>query len=272
MYKRTLAVILLIGLIICIIQCSSSTGPEDDADSELNKLLNLTPRVDREAELAALWLSGDLVAPESLYLQIRDAYSQIRSEYNSFFLIQRRIGFEMQETESHIILHLDNNGVDLIRAGTHSDFNKLNQQLRTTELDTSNINNSEDPYIEVYFNGRLNPDRLIEYYQDVNFIISVEVPENSDPGSNFYPWYVDGELVFLLYNSGYPGYVNYKYEQYYYFKPDNDSYYFVGVFDLVDEVIPEWWDEIKYVRCAFMGLGDNACDAYDWLYQYGGEK
>ena len=218
--KNILVIIILLAGSLFILHCSSSTGPEDNGEAELQKLLDLTPRIDREAELAALWLSGDLVAPESLYLQIRDAFSQIRSEYYYFFLIARRVGFELREEESHLILHLNSAGVDLIRGGNYSDFNELNQNLHAVNIDTSNINNSEDPYIEIYFEGCLHPERLREYYQDLDGIIAAEAPDNGDPGSNFYPWYVEGELTFLLYNSGYPGYVDYKYEQYYYFKPD----------------------------------------------------
>ena len=264
---RTLAVIIL-GLVACLLQCSSSTGPKDDPNSAFQKLLDLTPRPDREAELAALWLSGELVAPESLYLQIRDAYSQIRSDYADVPLVSRGIEFAMREVEGNLIIDLNADAIARIRAGVFTEFDSLNTLLRIERVDTSGLSGSIYPHVKIYFKGRLHPRRLIEMYSQLDGVLYADTYRTQPPMSNFYPWYVDGELVFLLYYMGSPSFIMIDGEQYCYFKPDGNGYNLVGTFILKDLEIPEWWDEIKYAHCAFMGYDDEVCDIFNWFNQY----
>jgi len=260
-------IVILIGSVI-IMHCSSSTGPEPDNRTELEKLLELTPRIDREAELAAMWLSDELVAPESLYLAIRDGYSQIRSKYSQTIPKVEEAVFFYNRDVSTIRFYMTDEGLDEIRNGTYTSWDSLNEIFSLIEIDTSGILFTNYNSVKLIFNGRLNPDRLVEYYDSLD---GLEYATRSliytlfGSPQNFLPWIVDDKLVFLV-NTPEVFPMEGDGNHFWYFKYVDDNYELIGDFSVADSIWPEWWDEIRCAHINFNYYSMDYCDSIDYLY------
>ena len=256
-------ILILTAVSILIVYCSSSTGPEPDTRTELEKLLDQTPRIDREAELAAMWLSDDLVAPESLYLAVRDGYSRIRSKYSNDIPMVEEATFFYNRDVSAIRIFMTAEGLSEIRSGSYTAWDSLNEMLNLNGIDTSGIMYTSYSGVKLLFNGRLNPDRLEEYYdtlENVEYANRLLIYTIWDDPQNFLPWIVDGKLAFLV-STPIFGQMEFPDNQFWYFKYIDGDYEYIGTFESTDSDYPDWWDEIKCAHINFNNYRMNYCDS-----------
>ena len=257
-------ILILTAVGILLVHCSSSTGPEPDTRTELEKLLDQSPRIDREAELAAMWLSDDLVAPESLYLAVRDGYSRIRSKYSNTIPKVEETVFLYNRGISKIKLYMTDEAREQIRNGTYTSWDSLNELLPLINIDTLNISYQSVNCVELHFDKRLNPDRLAEYFTDLDGVSSVSRDIYYSPWNvpqNFLPWIVDGKLTFLVNTPIIGPITGIPYNHFWYFKTVDNDFEFIGDFETTDSIWPDWWDEIHCAHHNFTNYSMNYCDS-----------
>jgi len=176
--------LLFAGLPACADDRSIIAPPPDDC-AELCD----TPRENEEAEEAALWLSGQLVAPEDLYRIIRDDLTAIRAayldsipelaiEFTPWWLVSK-IGIDVTEETRQKLLAREPNAVD-----------SLNTVFRATHMDTFRL--KVEPFVVVYFEGRLHPERLSEIYDELTEVTLATPAIRCCDWDNVYPWRIDG--------------------------------------------------------------------------------
>ncbi len=132
---------------------------------------DLTPLEDETAELMALWLSDELVAPMDLYYQIKSDLDTIRSQFADS--LERwddelevsqypigpdwEIGFRLPWYHSQVIVKIkDTATLRLITTGGHHEWNKMMDSLRVVNVTESGFG----LFVHAYFLGRLNPGGL----------------------------------------------------------------------------------------------------------------
>lgn len=152
--RRHWLIILMLILLFCLVGgCSKSTKQED---------FELAPWVNVEAELIALCLSGQVVAPDSLSNQILSDLSTIRSTYGDDFKRVKQIGFRPPWIESCLIVSFDDTTAQQVANGEYHDWDELNQRYQVTKIDTTHVAHSG--YVKLYFENTLHPFRLGELY------------------------------------------------------------------------------------------------------------
>jgi hypothetical protein len=87
---------------------------------------SLTPRADAEAEEAALWLSGSLVAPEDLYIALLRDLSRIREQYGDSIPQLREVRYTPWEATNKISIKLLPEAYDQYTRGAYYDLDSLN--------------------------------------------------------------------------------------------------------------------------------------------------
>ena len=75
------------------IGCSKSTKTETGNDDTEKPPIDITPKENEEAELVALCLSGELIAPDSLYDDVLHDLTAIRAEFGDTIQALDGIGF-----------------------------------------------------------------------------------------------------------------------------------------------------------------------------------
>lgn len=271
----------LIGMIIVLvvgISYSETGNRNTDATNDLSELkrqLEQTPRPDKEAELAALWLSDEIVAPESLYQQIRDGLSIIRSEYSDWDAHKidpygkfdpYGMHFRYRVEESRIKIGFTDSIVAQIRRGSYTEWDSLNALYRVTEIDTSWFGkiNPNTGSVHLKFKGRLNPDSLVHYYSrldGINWIQIIPVPGDF---SNVFPWFVNHKLAFLFRDAWGDCPAGCMYSRFWYFKTEYTAFKFIGNFTAsYDSIAPQWWQEIKHAYCKFRGHSSETCHMWE---------
>jgi hypothetical protein len=201
-----------------------------------------TPRENAEAETAALWLSGDLIAPEDLYHAIRDDLAAIRGGHlDSVPQIATR--FFPPWVVTQLIVLPDDATWDKIRNGEPNAIDSLNVVFHATKLDSLRVSNL---LAIISFEGRLHPEKLAEIYAVQAGVIYAEPNGYCCDWDNVYPWEHDGHMTYLFRN----GYGDCPsgciYSDFWYFRRVDGQTEYVGAYSTEhDPVPPDWWDEAK---------------------------
>lgn len=210
--------------------------------------------LDREAEEAALWLSGELTAPTPLYETILSDLSAIRSEYPSNipyeyggpvrftpWWISSRVGLLVTtELKNKVVAHVPN------------PLDSLNTVMHGT-----NSGHFSGPYgslgwqTMVSFPGRLHPQRLAEIYKTVSGVNNAFVDGPIGDYSNVYPRpiYNGTTYLFRLGLGDCPA--GCEVSEFYYFRRVGGVTEFVGSFRTYADPYPAWWPEASAAYCTF---------------------
>jgi hypothetical protein len=138
MAKYWLITVLLVLLLCAVLSCSKSTRNEGcNGDAEVP--IDFAPKENEEAELAALCLSGELVASDSLYNQILSDLAAIRAAFGDTFEVVVRV------------------------SGEYHAWDDLNKYYQITTIRTS-LTPAYGAAV-LYFHGRLHPYRLGGVYR-----------------------------------------------------------------------------------------------------------
>ncbi|UCB53125.1 MAG: hypothetical protein JSV10_03320 [Candidatus Zixiibacteriota bacterium] len=233
--RVTLAAILVLSIII---SCSKSTRTECPLR---------TPKADREAELIALCLSGEIVAPDNLYRQVQRDLAAIRAAFGDTFELIRRIEFWPPWVPGRLMIGFYDSTVQQIRAGEYHGWDQLNEEYHVAEIDTGIL------YImgivTLVFRGRLHPYRLEEIYEGLPGAWAVSATGYVGDGPNVHPRQTMGGLTYLFRNGWGDcpaGCIN---NEYWYFVLEANDPVFVGYWpEYREERQPEWWSEARLNR------------------------
>ena len=142
-----------------------------------------TPRENSEAEEAAIWLSGSLVAPDTLYFTILTNLQRIRDGYGDDIPQLRTISFYSIWRSSAILVRLTSAAMDRYNNGQFRDLDSLNTALGLIEMEHMWQN-----LFLLTFKGRLNNKRLVEIYEPLPCILHAEPDGYGGDWPNVYPW------------------------------------------------------------------------------------
>ena len=245
---------------------NSGSVVQPDPTERIREFVAMTPRVDGEAELAALYLSKELVAPESLYSEMKEALRLIRANYwtdNSQF---REFKFYHRWGERGVFVPLNAGGVEAYRAGQHHDIDSITELLNGEVYDTLDY----EPFhpffplpdtaalgVSILFPGYLNIDSVVTMFQTLPTVGVLLHPHSYLPQlRNFYPWRLDdGRLSFLFADEWVGGDDPCNCNHYWYFRTGSNEVEFVGEFmDSLYNPKPAWWEEAKVGKDKYFGL------------------
>ncbi len=188
-YSKALAMALAL---LCALGCEDSAPIRP---GNIGPDAPLTPRENREAEEAALWLSGELIAPNALYEAIKDDLAAIREAYIDS-VPQLSIEFKPWWPSSKIGMNVTEEVRQMILRGEPTSIDSLNRVFRATRMDTFRLN--VGVWTIVYFEGRLHPERLAEIYEQLDGVTSAGSDSWLGDWSNVYPWRVENGISYLF--------------------------------------------------------------------------
>ncbi len=129
----------------------------------------LTPREDAEAEEAALWLSGSLVAPQELYELLVDDLALIRAGWGDSIPELNAISFQPYQPSNDLAVALYGDDYERFMQGEYNDLDSLNALFGATDV-TPWLFNS----LRITFSARYNVWRLAEVYMREHSVLWAE--------------------------------------------------------------------------------------------------
>jgi hypothetical protein len=232
--------------VVLVVSCGTedpaSVRSPDTGDSNIAD----TPRGNAEAEMAALWFAGKLVAPQEDYDAILEDLAAIRSEYLDS-IPKVAIEFFPPWEVTGLLAHFTHETWDKIRRHEPNVVDSLGTVFHATTLDTIAIGPSLLAVIR--FEGRLHPERLAEIYASFPEVLSAHPNSYCCDWSNVYPGMHDGHRTYLFrygYGDCPAGCID---SDLWYFRRVNGQTRYVGSY-LPGDPEPHWWQEarVDYVR------------------------
>jgi hypothetical protein len=247
-------ILFLLAVVMVLASCGNGDDVTGGSRPHHDANINDTPRDDGEAEEAALWLSGDLVAPQDLYDTIHDDLAAIRGEYRPT-IPSAANAFIAPCVVTELIVLPDDETWNKIRNGEPNAVDSLNTVFHATSLDSLVVSRT---YAVIGFKGRLHPERLADIYAAQAGVVNAQPNGRCCDWSNVYPWERDGVMTYLFRN-GYgdcpAGCIN---SDFWYFRRHNGQTEFVGTYSTEnDPSPPAWWDEAKVAYYTFRGFPMN---------------
>lgn len=235
---------LLMGIlsVFIICSCDSATAPKKKIPG-LSPVIDY-PRPDKEAEEAALWLSGELEAPEELYVRIRNELIKIRSQY---LLVIPEVGITFQPPwiPGVLLAKVTDEAKQQIRLGEYHDLDSLNAYYHLAKLDT-NILFTNLNMVILKFKGRLHPEVLSVPYGSVSSVIRASPNGRIGDFSNFYPWTYENGMTYLFRKGEGDCPAGCIESYFWYFKvSDLGIVNYFGTWKGGDLPVPAWWAEAK---------------------------
>lgn len=236
-------VLILLAAIMALASCgndrvANTPPPPDQPDT------TATPRENREAEEAALWLSGELVAPQDLYETVRDDLAAIRGEYLDS-IPDVAVQFEVPWVVSEVIVKLTDDAVQRFLAREPNDVDSLNAVFHATHLDTFRLKTTPPRATLIDFAGLQNPVRLAQYYEAQDDVIWGDTNGYVGDRSNVYPWNHNGTMTYLVRHGEGDCPAGCIYNRFSYFKRHAGVTEYLGTFEYRIDPEPHWWEEAK---------------------------
>ncbi|MFH1756265.1 MAG: hypothetical protein ABIA59_11255 [Candidatus Latescibacterota bacterium] len=238
---QTVFLVMILSLFV-ISSCEQSTAPKRRAPSQ--SLVIDYERENQEAEEAALWLSGELEAPEELYLTIRDDLAQIRSAYHSG-IPEVAITFFPPWVPGMLLLGVTDDAKRQIRLGIYHDLDSLNTLYHLADMDTSRLGRSSSNSISLIFKGRLHPGVLSAQYGLIPSLIYAEPNGWIGDWSNVYPWITDEGMTYLFRKGEGDCPAGCIDSYFWYFKITDAGIDYIGSWESGAPPEPHWWMEAK---------------------------
>jgi len=149
-----------------------------------------TPRANEEAEQTALWLSGSLVAPESLYRLVLGQLTAIRAVYADTVPEVATIHFFPWVFTYHLSVRLRDEAFKRFQSGTYHDLDELNARYGLSEVEFSGV----EPEIWLTFTGHYNTVLLADIYGHVPSVAHAYTWFNAKGrcwGTEVLPWVLE---------------------------------------------------------------------------------
>ncbi|TFH53061.1 MAG: hypothetical protein E4G91_11795 [Candidatus Zixiibacteriota bacterium] len=237
-----------LAFVMVFASCSDSGNPvKPDPTDRIRAMIAQTPRADTEVELAALWLSGEFVVSESLYVEMREALKAIRITCGSPFPLIGGIQFAHPWGTRQIMPLLSAQGMSDYRAGKHHDLDSLTELLNGETIDTLFFSLYDSFRVTIQFAGILNMDSVEVMYNSLSSVAGFDHYGTVGDGPNLYPWRLsDGRLTLLFRDAWGDCLSGCIYSHFWYFRMSGDSIEYVGDYVLDgSNPEPDWWSEGK---------------------------
>jgi hypothetical protein len=228
---------LLTLLFYLVINCSNPFSSLTDLDIEL------TPEDYVEAELIALCLSGELVAPDDIWDQVLRDLADIRSTHGDTFGSILSIRFSPPWIVGNLIIGFDSSTAQMVANGDYNAWNQLNESYQVTEIDTRSIRYD---WVLVHFKDRLHPRRLAEMYEVLPGVAYAEPNGIMGDRSNIYPRQTFRGITYLFREGWGDCPSGCIYNIYWYFVIEWNRPTFFGQWNPQENPRePDWWNEAK---------------------------
>lgn len=231
--------ILMIVVALCVSceECTAPAGTDQVCDDDQQPYgLDETPRSDYEAEVIALCLSGELIAPEDLYQKVHNDLVYIRSTYGRMHRWLNSIHLIPPWVPSMICIKFNFSTGGQVESGTYHAWDSLNTALGVTEIDQFFPGNPQ--WWKLYFSGRKHPRRLADLYRDLPGVLVTEKTSIVYTFYNLFPkndCFRDDVTVSYLFGRGegdcYAGCI---FGEYWYFISDGFGVRFEGHWNIYD--------------------------------------
>lgn len=230
-------IILLSLLSLVLVGCSNPYNSLNKQD------LELTSEDTEEAELIALCLSGELVAPNNLYNQVLVDLANIRYAFGDKFEPIQSIRFRPPWVPGCLIVSFDSSAAEMVANGEYHYWDELNQRYQVTEIDTMGIRYN---WVVLYFKDKLHPRRLAGLYAGLPGINYAEPNGQYGGSSNVYPLQTIRGISYLFREGWGDCFSGCIYNRYWYFVVELNRHIFIGYwFPNENPVEPRWWREAK---------------------------
>lgn len=247
MFKYSRITLVVILLSCFIISCSKSTKNENGNENTEPPPVEFTPKENEEAELVALCLSGELVAPDSLYNQILSDLAAIRATFGDTFDVVNRIKFKPPWIAGCLVIGFDDTTAQQIPNGEYHAWDELNQQYQVTNIDTTLIHIVSAAVL--YFKGRLHPWRLAELYAALPAVRYTYPNVGFGDWPNIYARQIGEGITYLFRDAWGDCPSGCIYSEYWYFIFEGDQPVFIGHWAPdEDPNEPDWWEEARLNR------------------------
>ena len=224
---RKIPLILMLLSTLFISSCDMLSSTDDSDTSEFQN----------EAELAALWLSGELEPPPVLTAMIKQDLYDIRAKYGREILELNKIHFQHPDGEKELLIDFNQYGYNRFLKGTFDEWDSLNKRFNVAEIKTRN---SSSKSAKLILARNYNLHKVSKLYSELDDIVSCS-PNGFDgiyEPTTIYPWNTSDGRAYLFREGDYMG------SHFWYFKRVGAEFEFIGDCFMVGPV-PEWWPEIS---------------------------
>lgn len=237
----TLAVVLL-----CLLNsCSKSTKNESKDPDAISLPIEGTPKENEEAELMAICLSGELIAPDSLYQQIVSDLEAIRSQFGDSIEMVNNIKFSPPWAPSCLLINFDDSTGEKILQGEYDAWDELNLMYKVTQIKTRPVIPGFGCFVTLYFEGRFNPCHQADQYRVLPGVMFAEPNGIEGDGSNVYTRQIEGAITYLFrfaYGDCPSGCIV---SEFWYFVVNQGEPEYLGYFKYRRDPEPDWWEEAE---------------------------
>ena len=197
--------------------------------------------------MAALWMCGELVAPESTYVQVREALKRVRQQFGTLIPRLRELKFRHEWSSRFVNPVLTAQGAADYRAGHHFEIDSLTELLNGEIIDTTVHISGNRFQVRIQFAGRLRIDSVESIYLEIPTVASIVHYGWIGDSENVYPWRLSDGRLTLLFRDAWGDCENGCIENHFwYFRISGESLDDVGEYiRYVTDPIPDWWGEAK---------------------------
>lgn len=228
---RLITAFLVAVVATAIISCSDSpSGPALESQEESSAWENSIAALHLEAELAALWLSGELHAPKWLQQKIREDLHLICSRFADS-IIALQMPFVCPFGYGELQCSMRETTVDSLLSGRYHSWDNLNLQFG---LDTFSVRRAPDgeDVVTLTFTEPLHPRRLAEAYFGTDGITGVFYNGTPADRTTLIPYFRGGQLYYYANHSS-PGSQEPSY-------PFGEKAAIATVFDGHPRIVAQW--------------------------------
>ncbi len=161
-----------LAAMLMVVYCAKPSAPEDPA------YFVSTPMPDELAELSALYLSGEIQAPQELYDRVHRDLEIIRNQYGSEYAVVQDNDFDDLFIPSCFSATVDSTIVNALFDDYHDPIDSLHAVHECSSFDV--VFDHGTAYLHCEFAGRRHPKRVLEDY--------LQLPGFLDGSICFYVW------------------------------------------------------------------------------------
>jgi hypothetical protein len=224
----------------------------------------LASRSNYEAEVIALCLSGELIAPQDIYDWVDSDLTYIRSQYGDEYELLNSIRLVSPWVPGAILIKFDIENGAKVANGTYHAWDSLNAALGADYWER--LFPQEDQWWELYFTGIMHPKRLAELYLPLPGVIYAEPLAIVYTFHNVFPCFKTNEgchqITYAFGRGRGDCWAGCLFDEYWYFVSDGSEVHFIGHWDYFEEpeigddyisVVPDpfWLNRAKQNRADF---------------------
>lgn len=235
--SKPIIISLVIAGSLIILHCAKPNRPEEPP------YFVKTPMPDANAELLALTLSGEILAPLNLYERIHRDLEQIRCNnphhYRGFCNILHTPKFGNPST---LPFYINQEVYDLLTADDYHEWDTLNTRF---DFAWYRVYSSDTNIVILYLGGRRNLELIAQEYLSLpGFIKRITIPPPYSM-ANIYPRMAADTISYLFRRVNTDCSSGIKWSYFWYFSATKDSVSFVGYWmpDWSDPDFPQWWSD-----------------------------